>query len=68
MSLRSHMGTFIAMRILMIMLWLHLLKALLQSAIRLITAVGVLESSVLVRIKSISLIRAWEQDAPGTAN
>ena len=67
MSLRIHMGTLRARRILMMMLWLTLLKALDQSARRLITAVGLLGLSVSFMIKLMTDIKAWEQEEPGTA-
>ena len=62
------MGTFIESKILIIILWLHLLKALLQSASKLMTALGLSGLSVFLRMKSINLIKAWEHEEPGTAN
>ena len=67
MSLRSQWGTLRATRILMMMLWLTLLKALDQSASKFTTAVGLFGSSVFSRIKLMMDRRAREQEAPGRA-
>ena len=49
------------------MLWFTLLKAFDQSASRLMTALGFAGLSVCLKMKLMSDIRAWEQEAPGTA-
>ena len=67
MILNSHCGTFITIKILIIMLWLTLLKAFDQSAKRLMMAVGLFGLSVSFRMKLMMEIRAWEHDDPGTA-